>query len=232
MRSERKVIEHSQRTDDGLNHDVIVQTVAVSPPRYRPVAPATGTLSIQLLGGFSVTVGERRLVDADWYLREAMALVKLLALAPDGRLDRRQVIGYLWPNVSEAVASSLLDRAIQVARRVLDGTEFHRSESSYLSVSDDSIGLSCACTMTVDVDAFDRAARKAMGAHNPELYDEAVVAYPGDLLPDDLQHEWTAGPRRHLMSVYATLVEARSTAMRTVIPGSSGGWLRDQPQIA
>lgn len=233
MESERRVTEYGQFAGGVPSRHAVARTmVAISTPKYRPVAPAAGSLYVQLLGGFSVTVGDRRLADADWYLREAMALVKLLALAPNGRLDRRQIIGYVWPYATDVVANHDLDRAIQVTRRVLDRTEMHESQSSFISLSDESIGLSSTSTLTIDVDEFDRAARKAMRAHDPELYDVAVAAYRGDLLPDDQQYEWTAGPRRHLMSMYAALVEARSSSVETAAPLPSGGWLRERPQIA
>jgi DNA-binding SARP family transcriptional activator len=47
---------------------------------------------VTLLGGFSVSVGSRVLEENAWRLKNAAALVKLLALAPGHRLHREQVM--------------------------------------------------------------------------------------------------------------------------------------------
>ena len=43
---------------------------------------------VRLLGGFRVAVGSRTIEEDAWRLRKAVALVKLLALAPGHRLHR------------------------------------------------------------------------------------------------------------------------------------------------
>jgi hypothetical protein len=45
-------------------------------------------LRVRMLGGFSVSVGSRVLEENAWRLKNAAALVKLLALAPGHRLHR------------------------------------------------------------------------------------------------------------------------------------------------
>jgi hypothetical protein len=47
---------------------------------------------IGLLGSFRVSVGSRTLGEDGWRLRKAASLVKLLALAPNHRLHREQVM--------------------------------------------------------------------------------------------------------------------------------------------
>src|SRR5438874_10092893 len=50
------------------------------------------SLSIHLLGGFRVTVSSRTIGASEWPLRKAKTLVKLLALAPDHRMHRLQIM--------------------------------------------------------------------------------------------------------------------------------------------
>jgi len=54
-------------------------------------------LGIGMLGGFSVGVGSRAIGQNEWRLKRATALIKLLALAPNHRLHREQVMDLLWP---------------------------------------------------------------------------------------------------------------------------------------
>ena len=55
-----------------------------------------------------------------WRLRKAAALIKLLALAPDHRLHREQVMDLLWPELGRKAASNNLRQALHAARRTLD----------------------------------------------------------------------------------------------------------------
>jgi DNA-binding SARP family transcriptional activator len=54
---------------------------------------------VKLLGGYSVSVGDRTVARDLWRLRKAAALVKLLALAPGYRLYREQAMDLLWPEL-------------------------------------------------------------------------------------------------------------------------------------
>ena len=76
-------------------------------------------VAITLLGGFAVTVDGRAVDPSHWRRRPAANLVKLLALAPDRRLHREQVIDALWPDVAVADAAPRLHKAAHFARRAL-----------------------------------------------------------------------------------------------------------------
>jgi DNA-binding SARP family transcriptional activator len=49
-------------------------------------------IGVTLLGRFAVTVGGVPVAEASWKRRHAAAVVKVLALAPERRLHREQVI--------------------------------------------------------------------------------------------------------------------------------------------
>ncbi len=53
-------------------------------------------MRVWLLGGFRVSVNSGIIAEDQWRLRKAAALVKLLALAPNHRLHREQVMDLLW----------------------------------------------------------------------------------------------------------------------------------------
>ena len=77
-----------------------------------------GVVRIRLLGGFRVSVGGRFIAEGEWRLRKSKALVKLLALAPGHRLQRDQVLDYLWPGLDPAAAGGQLRKVVHEARRV------------------------------------------------------------------------------------------------------------------
>ncbi len=55
-------------------------------------ARVVAKIGIILLGEFTVTVDDRTVAASHWTRRHAAALVKVLALAPDRRLHREQLI--------------------------------------------------------------------------------------------------------------------------------------------
>ena len=75
---------------------------------------------IQLLGGFGVVVDGTALPADRWSRRQVATFVKLLALAPDRRLHREQVIDALWPGVPVPDAGPRLHKVAHYARRALD----------------------------------------------------------------------------------------------------------------
>ena len=78
---------------------------------------------ITLFGEFSVTVDGRSVAANHWTRRHAAALVKVLALSPDHRLHREQLIDRLWPDDTLQEAVPKLHKAAHFARRAIGATE-------------------------------------------------------------------------------------------------------------
>src|SRR5262249_46872306 len=56
-------------------------------------------LDVRLLGRFEVAVDAQRVAASAWEHRRAEDLVKLLALSPEHRLTRDEVVEALWPHL-------------------------------------------------------------------------------------------------------------------------------------
>ena len=156
---------------------------------------ASEAVRVKLLGGFSVSVGNRTIQHSDWRLRKAAAMVKLLALAPGHRLHREQAMDLLWPDSGRKAASNSLRRTLHAARKVFDPVK----GSSYLASEDESIALCPSGELWVDVDAFERAAATARRSGEPAACRAARKRQaPGaDLHPG---HQGDHRPRReHLL---------------------------------
>jgi predicted ATPase/DNA-binding SARP family transcriptional activator len=138
-------------------------------------------VDIRLLGGFEVTVDGLPVPARSWRRRHAAALVKLLALRPGHRMPREQVLDALWPDLTVAAATPRLHKAAHYARTAVGHPET-------VVLSGDVVALLPDQRVQVDVERFETAATPA----------EALAAYGGDLLPDDLYDPWTAEHRDRL----------------------------------
>jgi DNA-binding SARP family transcriptional activator len=81
------------------------------------------TVRVRMLGGFGVTVDDVPVQDEAWARRQAAWLVQLLALSPDRRLHREQVVDALWPDLSLDAAGPRLHKAAHYARRALGAAD-------------------------------------------------------------------------------------------------------------
>ena len=76
-------------------------------------------VDIRMLGGFEVVVDGRRVPAEAWRRRQAASLVKVLALQPEHRLPREQLIDLLWPDLLVDEAAPRLHKAAHYARTAL-----------------------------------------------------------------------------------------------------------------
>jgi predicted ATPase/DNA-binding SARP family transcriptional activator/DNA-binding CsgD family transcriptional regulator len=171
----------------------------VSQDRSAPEA-----VRVWLLGGYLVSVGERKVDESTWRLKKAASLMKLLTLAPGHRLHREQVMDLLWPNSGKKAASNNLSQTLHVARRVL--TSDPAESSRYLASQDESLVLCPDSLLWVDVEAFEEAAATARHASEPQAFRAAIDLYAGELLPEDRYEPWAEGRRAHLRELYLSLL--------------------------
>ena len=181
-----------------------------SPAGFEGVARAEAqgkrpeTVRVWLLGGFRVCVGSRTIEGDTWRLRKAAAMVKLLALAPDHRLHREQVMDLLWPDLGKRAASNNLRQVLYGARRILDPDSDNRNR--YLSFQDGKLALCPGGDLWVDVRAFEEVASSARRSRDLSAYRAALELYAGDLLPEDRYEEWTQSRREELRQSYIALL--------------------------
>src|SRR5215204_1299184 len=166
-------------------------------------AKQSGAVRIGLLGGFSVTVGERKVDESAWRLRKAASLIKLLALAPGHRLHRERVMDLLWPESGKKAASNNLRQTLHVARRTLHPDP--EIASGYLSVSGEQLLMCPHGQLWIDVEAFEEAADTARRSKDPAAYRVAIELYSGELLPEDRYEEWAESRRQELRQTFLSL---------------------------
>lgn len=178
-------------------------------------------LQAEVLGGFSVTVGERSVGPADWQRVSAERLVKLLLVTPGHALSREAAGEQLWPEADPDHQAANVRKALHFARRALDPGPGSRP---VLAADRDRLALDDSVELDLDLDRLTEAIREAdrsREAPGPEVVDAAIqtILALGDreLLPADPYEEWLTGLRERLAWRW------REVAMRVARADGAGG---------
>jgi predicted ATPase/DNA-binding SARP family transcriptional activator len=166
---------------------------------------ADPTLDVRLLGGFEVRFAGRPVPSAVWRQRRPAAIVKLLALQPDIRLHREQLLDALWPDLDPDSAANNLRVALHVARRGLAAAG--APPDQFLTRDGDRVLLGPPDRVVVDTLEFATAASRAWQSDDPSIAEHALSLYRGDLLPEDPYEDWAAARREGVRASYLTLLD-------------------------
>lgn len=162
-------------------------------------------LQVRLLGGFRVERADIGPAVADWPRRSAKTLTKLLATHPGHTLHREQIIDVLWPDVDPESALNSFGKALHAARRVLEPDLPRRQDSAYLRLADSMLVLNTE-HVVVDADVFERLSENAIRSGDISAYQSAIMAYGGELLPEDRYEAWCAERRSVLAELHLRLL--------------------------
>lgn len=192
-----------------------------------PSVALTGSLQIQLLGGFDIELDGRRVHESAFARRKAIALLKLLALQPARQFHRDQVIDLLWPDLSSNAGGAQLYKAIHHVRQALLTCSPPVPVEELLFLRGELLGLAAPNGVVVDADTFEAAAATALATRDLNLIREALDLYRGDILPSDLYEDWAA-PRRDALKDLAIdlLLELGQGLLATGQPSEAADALR------
>lgn len=158
-------------------------------------------MAIQLLGRFSIAIDGVPIPGDAWRSRRAADVVKLLALAPNHRLHRSQVMEALWPESDPQASGTNLRKALHFARHALGDEHAIATEHGVLALWPDA-------QVNTDVERFETAAQRALDAADYAACQAAADLYCDDLLPDDCYESWLAEPRGRLRQRYLNVLRA------------------------
>jgi predicted ATPase/DNA-binding SARP family transcriptional activator len=151
-------------------------------------------------------VDGRSVREEQWARRKSKPLVKLLALQPQHRLHREQLIELLWPEQTAGSATNSLYKALHAARRSLEPRRQSGAVSNFILARGGQIILSAPRELWVDAVEFERRAGAAFREQSAPALQAALELYQGDLLPEDLYEDWAAARREHLRSTHHRLL--------------------------
>jgi DNA-binding SARP family transcriptional activator len=159
------------------------------------------TVAIQLFSRFSVAVDGVSISGDAWRSRRAADVLKLLALAPEHRMHRAQVMQALWPESDPQASGTNLRKALHFARLATGDERAIVNERGVLVLWPDA-------RVETDVERFEAAAQRALDAGDDASCRSAAALYRGDLLPDDRYESWVIEPRARLRRRYLEVLRA------------------------
>jgi ATP/maltotriose-dependent transcriptional regulator MalT/DNA-binding SARP family transcriptional activator len=168
------------------------------------------TLEVRLLGGFEVRRGGMLLPTSAWQRRRDRLLFAYLLLATTP-VSRDALLEALWPNLTPSSAATSLNVSWSRLKRTLEPALPEGIPSAYLTIEGTRYGLRRQ-VVKLDSEEFTKLVARAENAlmtpgEQTRLLREALVAYRGDLLPDDVNEPWTIVDRERLRSLYLTLLQ-------------------------
>src|SRR4051794_24863749 len=118
-------------------------------------APRMTKVQLTLLGRFAVAVDGVAVPHGQWARRQAAAVVKVLAMAPNRTMHREQLMDLVWPDDGLDEATPKLHKAAHFARRALD-------VPAAVVLRGENVTLLPDADVTVDALEFDDLARRAL----------------------------------------------------------------------
>jgi DNA-binding SARP family transcriptional activator len=167
-------------------------------------------VEIQVLGGFSVSVDSVVVAQHLWRRDKAAALLKLLAVTPQHRIHREQLMDLFWPNADSEVAGAALRKAVHYARKAL-------GHGDLIGTHGDTVALSPLADLVIDAKTFEIAATAALRQPSPEACGAAADLYRGLLLPDDPYLDWLDTIRTVLAQRHIDLLRAGKLWQRLIV---------------
>ncbi|WP_326816523.1 AAA family ATPase [Streptomyces sp. NBC_01762] len=173
-------------------------------PAELPRAPR---LTLHLLGGFAAVRDDGVEIPRRWRRSTAQTLVKLLAVAPELRRHREEVMDLLWPDAPMDAAVRNLRVTLHAARHALEPELAPRVPSSYLVAEGDLLFLA-PDRVRIDADEVEKTARHALAVGDADALAAALRPLQRELLPEDRFADWAGERRRRIEVLREQLVPA------------------------
>ncbi len=152
------------------------------------------SLSVFLLGPFSVKRGNSLIVSETWSSNKAKTIFQYLVVSRSrGFVGKEVLMELLWPEASPKKAAHRLQVALSSLRKILEPENPANTPSSYLLRKDDSYRLEIGEHGWVDCEQFEEALHKAKTAPSEREYRylmQAESLYRGEFLQEELYSDW------------------------------------------
>ena len=174
--------------------------------------PEPPTLSVQLLGGFRVTLNGQAV--ESWPSGRGRAVFKYLLAHRERSLPRDTIMETFWPDAAPESARNSLNVALHGLRQALKAV----ADTPVVVFQNGAYHVSPELRVWIDVEEFKRrvqAGRRledagSLGAAAAE-YEQAAALYQGDFMGDDLYDDWPVLPRERLRVAYLDTLDRLST---------------------
>lgn len=174
-------------------------------------------LEIITLGRFTLTLNDSDLETDRWKRKQALTLLKLLAVHLDRGIHRDTLIEHLWPDADETQGHERLKATVYFLRKQLrtagaSGTIVERKGKTYMLRRE---------AVWVDVPAFENYVSEGWKEQRENHLDDALdnfrkaqSLYLGDFMEEDIYADWCTEERARLREIFlealAGIVECHS----------------------
>lgn len=162
----------------------------------------TLTLDIRLLGGFSLTYGDRPVAAVN--TARSQNLFAYLVLNAQAPQSRQRLAFHLWADSTDTQARTNLRKELSYLRRDLPDAD------RFLLVEAKTLQWSPTAPFKLDVREFENAVKAAAQTTDPDqarsLLEQALQLYCGDLLPS-CEDEWIIPERERLQQIRVRAIE-------------------------
>jgi DNA-binding SARP family transcriptional activator len=158
---------------------------------------AVSMLQVRLLGGFGVERSGLAGAVSCWQRRSAKTLTKLLAAHPRHALHP---------------ALNSFGKALHAARHAFEPELRRRHGSTYLRLEDSMLALDME-HVAIDADRFEHLAQDGLRRRDIPVFECALAAYSGELLPEDRYEDWCAERRSFLAELHVRMQLALADAL-------------------
>ena len=174
-------------------------------PKFPEIYARRLRYRIKVLGGFSISIGNRTLREEDFNRPIHVKVMKYLIINRNLNLPKEKIIEDIWGQKQTEKTHRTLNTIISHIRKILHPLGEKRNT---IKGTKGEIGFYPDERFHIDAEEFERYHREGKLAlfrdeeQGKELLQEALKLYTGDLLPAD-NHEWVSWERERLRTLYA-----------------------------
>ena len=164
---------------------------------------------IQMLGGFSITIGPNSISDKNNRSKKPWMLLEYLIAFRDRELSQNELIDLLWPEDDSDNPAGALKTLMFRVRKLLADLNFTDREMIIQRRGTYAWNPDLGCT--VDIDVFETLCNQAHDEKlsNPEkiqCYLDAIEVYKGDFLPKSSLEPWVIPLNTYYHTLYLKVV--------------------------
>lgn len=165
---------------------------------------------IQMLGGFSITLGDTSIDENDDHSHKPWGLLEYLVYHHDQMISSDKLVHILWADGQLTNPANALKTLVLRSRRLL--SPFCIRGNQLLTQKRGAYGWCPSIPFTLDIDAFEQFCRLS---EQPEISDDerllyltqALNLYKGDFLPQSSWEAWVIPISEHYHAMYLKAVK-------------------------
>jgi DNA-binding SARP family transcriptional activator len=124
-------------------------------------------LNINLLGGFKVRINNKQIDESNFKSRKSITLFKLLALSPEYKTHRNNILDSLWSALDSFTAAAQLYKCVHYIRKAINLTIPSAPADQLVSYENEILSLNFTSIAT-DLKSFQNNARNAFSSNTLE----------------------------------------------------------------